>query len=84
MAKRRQQNERDWQNWEDLPENRRRYWLKRTGAVWGWQILFKEVLFRPETQLEETTRMWQEIYDDHGKLVESHQKFPTDTGHQTL
>lgn len=84
LSKTRQRNQKDWPHWEDLPDGRRRYWLKRTGAKWGWQILFKEVTLDPESQLEHTIRMWQEIYDDAGKLVESHQKFPIDTGHQKL
>ena len=84
MSKRRQRNERDWPDWEDLPANRRRYWIRRQGREWGWQILFKEVVFDPKTQLEETARMWQEIYANDGRLVESHQKFPVDTGHQKL
>ena len=46
--------------------------------------MFKEVVFDLKTQLEETARLWQEIYDDHGRLVERHQKFPADTGHQKL
>jgi hypothetical protein len=29
-------------------------------------------------------RLWQEIYDDGGTLVEVHQKYPTDTGHQKI
>lgn len=33
---------------------------------------------------EKTLRFWQEIYDDTGKLVETHQKFPVDTGHQKV
>lgn len=31
---------------------------------------------------EMTVRFWQEIYDDKGKLVETHEKFPVDKGHQ--
>ncbi len=84
MSKLRQRNERDWPNWQDLPNGERRYWLWRKGREWGYQILFKEVTFDSKTQLEETVRMWQEVYDDQGKLVETHQKFPTDTGHQKL
>jgi hypothetical protein len=84
MSKRRQRNERDWPEWEDLPGNRRRYWFRRPRREWGWQIMFKEVVFDPKTQLEETARLWQEIYDDDGRLVERHQKFPADTGHQKL
>ncbi len=84
MSKSRLRNERDWPDWLDLPGNRRRYWLKRKGRVWGYQILYKEVVFEKETQLEQTVRMWQEIYDDSGRLVETHQKYPIDTGHQIV
>jgi hypothetical protein len=84
MSKRRRRNERDWPNHEDLPDGRRRYWFRRPGREWGCQILLKEVVFDPKTQLEETVRLWQEIYDDTGKLVETHQKYPTDTGHKKV
>jgi hypothetical protein len=33
---------------------------------------------------EMTLRFWQEVYDDQEKLVEIHQKFPVDTGHQKV
>src|ERR1019366_7119590 len=33
---------------------------------------------------EITVRFWQEIYDDAGKLVETHEKFPVDKGHQKV
>lgn len=33
---------------------------------------------------ENTVRFWQEIYDDTGKLVEVHEKYPVDRGHQKL
>jgi len=84
MSKLRSRNERDWQYWQDLPDGRRRYWIRRSGRHWGWQILFKEVTYSAETQLENTVRLWQEIYDDDGALVEVHQKYPADTGHQKL
>ena len=29
-------------------------------------------------------RFWQEIYDDNGKLVETHEKSPVDKGHQKV
>jgi hypothetical protein len=84
VSKRRQRNEKDWPNWEDLPNNRRRYWFRRPSREWGWQILFKEVIFDSKTQLEETARLWQGIYDGDGKLVERHKKYPADTGHKKL
>jgi len=33
---------------------------------------------------EETVRVWQEIYDDHGTLVEIHEKYPVDKGHRQV
>jgi hypothetical protein len=33
---------------------------------------------------EATLRFWQEVYDDQGKLVEIHEKFPMDKGHQKV
>jgi hypothetical protein len=84
MSKLRSRNERDWRHWEDLPNGDRRYWIRRAGRQWGWQILYKEVVYDADTQLENTFRMWQEVYDNDGKLVEVHHKFPADTGHQKL
>lgn len=31
---------------------------------------------------EQTTRFWQEIYNEHGMLVEVHEKFPQNRGHR--
>jgi len=31
-----------------------------------------------------TVRFWQEIYDDQGTLVEVHEKYPVDKGHQKV
>ena len=31
-----------------------------------------------------TVRFWQEIYDDTGKLVEIHEKYPADQGHRKV
>ena len=33
---------------------------------------------------EATIRFWQEIYDDQGKLAETHEKNPVDKGHQKV
>ena len=46
----------------------------------GWRARYlKEV----DAQ-ESTLRLWQEIYDDQGKLVEVHEKYPVDKGHQKV
>lgn len=33
---------------------------------------------------EKTTTFYQEIYDDAGNLVEIHEKYPVDSGHQKV
>ncbi len=75
----RAQNERKFNQWEDLPDGGRRYWLTVPGRV-GWYARYvKEV-----DANEATLRFQQEIYDDAGRLVETHQKFPVDTGHRKV
>ena len=75
----RQQNERKFEIWEDLLDGGRRYWLDVAGRS-GWRARYlKEVDAR-----EKTTRFWQEIYDEHGRLVEIHEKHPVDKGHQKV
>ncbi|HUA68449.1 MAG TPA: hypothetical protein VMA13_07870 [Candidatus Saccharimonadales bacterium] len=75
----RSQNEKKFGQWGELPGGGRRYRLDVSGRL-GWQArYFKEV-----DANEITTRFWQEIYDDAGKLVEVHEKFPVDKGHQKV
>jgi hypothetical protein len=40
--------------------------------------------FKEVTADETTLRFWQEIYDDTLRLVEIHEKFPVDRGHQKM
>jgi hypothetical protein len=71
------QNEKKFGNWIDLAGGGRRYWLDIDGRM-GWRARYtKEV-----DEQEATIRFWQEIYDDQGKLVEVHEKYPVDKGHQ--
>jgi hypothetical protein len=75
----REQNERKFPNWEELPEGRRRYWLDIPGRH-GWRARYvKEV-----DADENTLRFYQQIYDGDGKLVEVHEKYPVDRGHQKV
>jgi len=75
----RTQNEKKFGNWEDLPDGGRRYWLDVVGRL-GWRARYlKEVDAR-----ETTLRFWQEIYDEQGRRVEVHEKYPVDTGHQKV
>jgi hypothetical protein len=75
----RTQNERAFSNWEDLPDGGRRYWRERPGGDFGWCRYVKIV-----DKEENTVSFVQEIYDDSNTLIEIHQKYPVDTGHQYL
>ena len=75
----RSQNETKFSGWDELPGGGRRYWLEVTGRL-GWRARYlKEV----DAQ-EATLRFWQEIYDDQGTKVQTHEKFPVDKGHQKV
>ena len=75
----RPQNERKFGSWEELPNGGRRYWFEVAGRR-SWKARYvKEV-----DADENTVRFWQEIYDDQGKLVELHEKYPVDKGHQQV
>lgn len=74
----REQNERRFTNWLDLPNGGRRYWFDRQGR-YGYQRIVKVV-----GATEQTMLVIQEIYDDDGRMIERHQKYPIDTGHERL
>ena len=73
------QNEKKFGHWDELPGGGRRYRLDVTGRL-GWLARYSKEVDANET----TLRFWQEIYDDQGKLVETHEKFPVDTGHKKV
>lgn len=75
----REQNEKDFGQWEDLTGGGRRYWFDRKGKAWGFQRIVKVV-----DADENTLTVAQEIYNDDGELYERHQKYPVDTGHEIL
>ena len=75
----RSQNEKKFGQWEEVADGGRRYRLEVAGRL-GWLARYlKEV-----DANEMTVRFWQEIYDEAGKLVETHEKSPVDKGHQKL
>ena len=75
----RTQNERKFGSWESLPDGGRRYVLEVLGR-YGWRARYiKEV-----DSVEQTIRFYQEIYNNHNQLVEVHEKYPLDKGHQKL
>ena len=73
----RAQNEKKFGQWDELPGGGRRYRLDVPGKQ-GWRARYVKDVDADEA----TMRFWQAIYDDHGKLVETHEKFPVDKGHQ--
>jgi hypothetical protein len=72
------QNEKKFGNWENLPGGGRRYRLEVSGRL-GWLARYLKEVDANET----TLRFWQ-IYNDTGKLVEIHEKFPVDKGHRKV
>lgn len=73
------QNEKKFGHWDELSGGGRRYRLDVPGRM-GWLArYFKEV-----DANETTVRFWQEIFDNAGKLVETHEKFPVDKGHRKV
>jgi hypothetical protein len=75
----REQNERKFDHWDDMPDGGRTYWLDVAGHH-GWRARYLKHVDAEET----TLRFWQEIYDESGTLVEIHQKFPVDEGHHRV
>lgn len=75
----RAQNERKFGRWEDSPDGGRRYWFDIKGRL-GWRARYVKIVDSNEV----TTRFFQEIYDDKDVLVEIHEKYPVDKGHQKL
>ena len=75
----RDQNERKFKHWEELPNGGRRYIRDFAGRAGGRARYIKEV-----DATERTARFAQEIYDQAGRLVAVHEKFPVDLGHKQL
>lgn len=75
----REQNEKTFPQWTESADGGRRYWLDIPGHH-GWQARYLKTVDANEN----TLRFWQEIYDESGKLVEIHEKFPVDEGHRKV
>ena len=75
----RARNEKRYGHWVELPGGGRRYILEVAGRQRWTARYLKEV-----DAAEATLRFWQEIYDEQGRLVEVHEKYPVDKGHQKV
>jgi hypothetical protein len=73
----RSQNERKFGSWRSLEDGKRLYWLDVKGKM-NWTARYLKLV----DQQENTIRFWQEIFNEQGLLVEVHQKYPIDLGHQ--
>ena len=75
----REQNERNFGAWEELPNGGRRYTRDYRGRAGGRARYIKEV------DVNETTiRFAQEIFASDGRLIAVHEKFPVDLGHREV
>ena len=75
----RDQNEKKYGHWKELAGDNRQYWLDVKGR-YGWLARYVKVV----NSSENTLRFYQEIYNEKGQLVEIHEKFPVDKGHQKV
>jgi len=75
----RAKNEGWFPDWVELSEGGRLYRREIAGRSGGSAKYFKQV-----DADEKTVRFWQEIYDQHSRLIEGHEKYPVDLGHQKL
>ena len=75
----REQNEKKFGAWSEMPGGGRLYRLEIAGRF-GWRACY----FKEVDSNEITVRFWQEIYDDQDTIVEIHEKYPVDKGHRKL
>ena len=75
----RKRNEKKFKSWEELNDGGRRYWYTVIGRSRWKAVYVKEV-----NKNEETVRFYQNIYNESGKLVETHEKYPIDRGHKKI
>lgn len=73
------ENEKKFTNWNNLENGGRIYWFDIRGKL-GWKARYVKFVNADEI----TQKFFQEIYNEKGKLVEIHEKFPIDKGHQKL
>ncbi len=78
-ARKRLENECKFGNWDALPDGGRRYWYDVEGRF-GWRARYVKGVNADE----QTVRFYQEIYDEDRKLVEIHEKYPENKGHQKV
>ena len=73
------ENEKKFTDWKNFGTGGRMYWFDIEGKS-GWKARYVKMVDQNET----TLRFYQEIYNEKGKLVEIHEKYPIDKGHKKL
>ena len=75
----RRENEIKFGTWDEQPDGCRRYFFEVQGRH-GWKARYvKEV-----DASEKTIKFYQEIYNENGRLIEIHEKYPVDKGHSKI
>jgi hypothetical protein len=69
-----EENERDYPHWEELPGGGWRYWKDVPGKI---KNLLRYVKIVDANKV--ISSFVQEIYNDEGKSIARHQKYPVDT-----
>lgn len=75
----RKSNEKKFDNWIELENGDRKYWMTVKGRH-GWKAMYFKIVDSDEN----TLKFYQEIYNMNSELVEVHYKYPVDEGHKKL
>jgi predicted transposase YbfD/YdcC len=75
----RSENEKKFEHWIDHPNGNRTYCYEVKGKHGWFARYIKDVDIN-----ERTLSFRQEVYNEKKELVELHEKYPTDNGHQTI
>ena len=75
----RSENEKKFKQWIDNLDGTRTYRYVVRGRR-GWFAHYVKVVYASENTLS----FRQEVYDENNVLVETHEKFPIDTGHKKV
>jgi hypothetical protein len=71
-------NEKKYETWTEIKTGR--IYRKSITGKFGWKAEYVKTV----NKQEETILFIQNIYNEKGKLVEIHEKFPIDKGHKKI
>lgn len=73
------ENEKKFKNWLELADGGRYYYYFVDGH-YGWKAKYVKIV----DSYENTSKFFQEIYNNFDELVEIHEKYPIDKGHKEV